>query len=307
MNILEVKNVSKLYARHRALNNVSLDVPSGCVYGLLGPNGAGKTSLIRIITQITAADEGQVLFNGQPLSSEHIYQIGYLPEERGLYKKMEVGEQLLYFARLKGLSRSEAMHVLKDWVEKFEIAGWWKKKVEELSKGMQQKIQFIATVLHNPKLIILDEPFSGFDPINANIITEEILRLKEQGSSIIFSTHRMESVEQLCDYIALINKSEKVLEGPVKKVREQFRTFEYNLEYEGEPLTSNEYFSVSGQKSDMGLHSCILKPAAGQTSNHLLAKVMEQVEVKGFTEQLPDMNEIFIRVVSGNHIATSIS
>jgi len=227
MNILEVKHVTKQYATHKALNDVSLVVPKGSIFGLLGPNGAGKTSLIRIITQITQADKGEIFFDGELLKPEHIYQIGYLPEERGLYKKMEVGEQLLYFAQLKGLSRKEAMHKLKDWIERFEIKSWWGKKVEELSKGMQQKIQFIATVLHQPKLIILDEPFSGFDPINADLITQEILKLKQQGSSIIFSTHRMESVEQLCDDIALINKSEKVLDGSVKQVREQFRTHSF--------------------------------------------------------------------------------
>lgn len=223
-NILEVKNVVKNYASHRALDHVSLTVPKGVIYGLLGPNGAGKTSLIRIVNQITGPDEGIILFDGQPLRENNIYDIGYLPEERGLYKKMKVGEQLLYLARLKGLSKDEAMEKLKEWFVKFDIKTWWDKNVEDLSKGMQQKIQFVATVLHQPRLIILDEPFSGFDPINANLIKDEILELKEKGSTIIFSTHRMESVEELCDYICLINKSRKVLEGKKKRYQEAVQT-----------------------------------------------------------------------------------
>jgi ABC-2 type transport system ATP-binding protein len=209
VNILEAQHIVKRYSNHTALNDVSISIPRGCIFGLLGPNGAGKTSLIRIITQITAPDSGTVYFNGEPLSPKHISQIGYLPEERGLYKKMKVGEQLLYLTQLKGISKAEAMDKLKVWFKKFEIQTWWNKHVEDLSKGMQQKVQFVATVLHNPSLIILDEPFSGFDPINANLIKDEILQLKQQGSTIIFSTHRMESVEELCDYIALINKSQK--------------------------------------------------------------------------------------------------
>lgn len=299
MNILEVKNVSKQYAAHRALDHISLSVPKGSIYGLLGPNGAGKTSLIRIITQITQADEGEVLFDGQKLHPDHIKQIGYLPEERGLYKKMEVGEQLLYFAQLKGLSRADALVKLKDWVEKFEIKGWWKKKVEELSKGMQQKIQFIATVLHEPQLIILDEPFSGFDPINANLITDEILKLKEKGSSIIFSTHRMESVEQLCDYIALINQSKKVLDGSVQQIREQFRTHTYEVEHAQNSITLQHGFELlqtipTKHESFISL----IKVPQEASNNALLQQLIQQTNILRFEEKLPDMQQIFISVVN---------
>jgi ABC-2 type transport system ATP-binding protein len=301
MNILEVKHVTKQYATHKALNDVSLIVPKGSIFGLLGPNGAGKTSLIRIITQITQADKGEVFFDGELLKPEHIYQIGYLPEERGLYKKMEVGEQLLYFAQLKGLSRKEAMHKLKDWVERFEIKAWWGKKVEELSKGMQQKIQFIATVLHQPKLIILDEPFSGFDPINADLITQEILKLKQQGSSIIFSTHRMESVEQLCDDIALINKSEKVLEGSVKQVREQFRTHIFNVECTSPQIILPDTYQVSSSKQLDNKHFVFeIKKPEHEVNNILLKELLNQTEIIRFAEMLPTMSQIFIDVVNAH-------
>lgn len=301
MNILEVKHVTKQYATHKALNDVSLVVPKGSIFGLLGPNGAGKTSLIRIITQITQADKGVVFFDGEFLKPEHIYQIGYLPEERGLYKKMEVGEQLLYFAQLKGLSRKEAMHKLKDWIERFEIKAWWGKKVEELSKGMQQKIQFIATVLHQPKLIILDEPFSGFDPINADLITQEILKLKQQGSSIIFSTHRMESVEQLCDDIALINKSEKVLEGSVKQVREQFRTHIFNVECTGSNIIlPDSYQLVSSKQLDNKHFVYEIKKPEYEANNILLKELLNQTEIIRFAEMLPTMSQIFIDVVNSH-------
>lgn len=299
MNILEITEVTKQYANHKALNKVSLTVPKGVIYGLLGPNGAGKTSLIRIITQITKADSGQVLFDGQPLQPSHISQIGYLPEERGLYKKMEVGEQLLYFAQLKGLSRNRAMDLLKVWVDKFEIKSWWNKKVEELSKGMQQKIQFIATVLHQPKLIILDEPFSGFDPINAELITQEILKLKQQGCSILFSTHRMESVEQLCDNIALINKSQKVLEGSVNQVKEQFRSHTF-LVATTQPITSlpAEYnLILSKQIADNYYVQHINKPALA-SNNIMLQLLVSQTEIIQFTELMPNMAEIFIKLVN---------
>lgn len=301
MNILEVKQVSKTYATHRALREVSLVVPKGSIFGLLGPNGAGKTSLIRIITQITKADKGEVLFNGELLKPEHIYNIGYLPEERGLYKKMEVGEQLLYFAQLKGLSRKEAMVKLNDWVERFEIKAWWNKKVEELSKGMQQKIQFIATVLHQPQLIILDEPFSGFDPINAELITQEILKLKEQGSSIIFSTHRMESVEQLCDDIALINKSEKVLDGSVKQVREQFRTHTFEVECTSSNLQLSDNYDLINQKQiDTNHFIYSIKKPQTEPNNILLSQLVNQTEIIRFAEQLPTMQEIFVNVVNAH-------
>ncbi len=309
MNILEVKHVTKQYATHKALNDVSLLVPKGSIFGLLGPNGAGKTSLIRIITQITQADKGEIFFDGELLKPEHIYQIGYLPEERGLYKKMEVGEQLLYFAQLKGLSRKEAMHKLKDWIERFEIKAWWGKKVEELSKGMQQKIQFIATVLHQPKLIILDEPFSGFDPINADLITQEILKLKQQGSSIIFSTHRMESVEQLCDDIALINKSEKVLDGSVKQVREQFRTHIFNVECTSPQIILPDTYQVASSKQLDNNHFVYeIKKPQYEANNILLKELLNQTEIIRFAEMLPTMSQIFIDVVNAhqpNHILTA--
>jgi ABC-2 type transport system ATP-binding protein len=299
MNILEVKNVSKQYAAHRALNDVSITVPQGCIYGLLGPNGAGKTSLIRIITQITQADEGQVLFNGQLLNPDHIQEIGYLPEERGLYKKMEVGEQLLYFAQLKGLSRQDAMVKLKDWVEKFEIKSWWKKKVEELSKGMQQKIQFIATVLHEPRLIILDEPFSGFDPINAGIITDEILKLKEKGSSIIFSTHRMESVEQLCDHIALINRSEKILDGSVREIRERYRSHTFEVEHPAGQINLQDGYAITeSRNTSEGTTISVIRIPDSNKTNELIAQLLPQTTILRFEEKLPDMQQIFIEVVS---------
>ncbi len=299
MNILEVKHVSKYYANHQALSDVSISVPEGSIYGLLGPNGAGKTSLIRIITQITGADVGEIIFEGKHIKPDDIYRIGYLPEERGLYKKMEVGEQLLYFAQLKGLSRHDALKKLNIWVEKFEIKTWWKKKVEELSKGMQQKIQFIATVLHEPRLIILDEPFSGFDPVNANIITEEILNLKEHGCSIIFSTHRMESVEQLCDHIALINRSKKILEGSVKEVRDQFKTNTYEMEYTGNMLDLGPDINITEMKHYDEHHKLVLIRSHDYVSpNIILSKALNQVEIHRFSEKMPDMHDIFIRLVS---------
>ena len=233
MNLLETRHIVKDYAEHRALDDVSINIPKGSIFGLLGPNGAGKTSLIRIINQITGPDSGEIIFDGKPLNDSHIHRIGYLPEERGLYKKMKVGDQLLYLARLKGLSKNEAMDRLKIWFTKFDIKTWWDKQVADLSKGMQQKVQFVSTVLHEPDLIILDEPFSGFDPINANLIRDEILELREKGSTIIFSTHRMETVEELCDYIALIHRSKKVLDGPKNVIKEQFKTNTYFVEYSG--------------------------------------------------------------------------
>src|SRR4030095_5527237 len=235
--ILNIQHVSKQYAAHRALDDVSIDVPKGSIYGLLGPNGAGKTSLIRIINQITAPDQGEVMFMGEKLRQKHIGMIGYLPEERGLYKKMEVGEQALYLAQLKGMKRSEAVLRLREWFEKFELQGWWRKKVEELSKGMQQKVQFIVTVLHEPDLLILDEPFTGFDPINTNLIRDELLELRKKGSTIILSTHRMESVEELCSHIALINLAKKVLEGEVKKIRKEFRSHMYEVQFAGNNIS----------------------------------------------------------------------
>jgi ABC-2 type transport system ATP-binding protein len=308
MNILEVKHVSKFYADHQALSDVSITVPQGSIYGLLGPNGAGKTSLIRIITQITRADIGEVLFDGKHLKPNDMYRIGYLPEERGLYKKMEVGEQLLYFAQLKGLSRQEALKRLRIWVEKFDIKSWWKKKVEELSKGMQQKIQFIATVLHEPRLIILDEPFSGFDPVNAAIITDEILKLKELGCSIIFSTHRMETVEQLCDHIALINQSKKILEGSVKEVREQFKTNIYEMEYIGNFLNLGPEIEIEEVKLYDNDHKLVvIRSEQNVSPNAILGKAINQVQVHRFNEKLPGMHDIFIRLVSESNNLKSLT
>ncbi len=298
-NILEIHNVVKNYANHRALDDVSLTIPSGVIYGLLGPNGAGKTSLIRIVNQITAPDSGNVFFNGQPLNEKNIYEIGYLPEERGLYKKMKVGEQLLYLARLKGLSKDAAMEKLKEWFIKFDIKTWWDKPIEDLSKGMQQKIQFVATVLHQPKLIILDEPFSGFDPINATLIKDEILELKEKGSTIIFSTHRMESVEELCDYIALINKSKKVLEGKKQEIKDQYKSNTYTLNYEGEKVESVANFTVlNNQKNQDGSQTAVLKAVDGKFGNDLLREILEKVNVKSFKEDVASMNDIFIKAVN---------
>lgn len=301
--LLEVNNVVKKFAHHIALNRVSISVPPQCIYGLLGPNGAGKTSLIRIINQITAPDEGEVLFNGEKLNPRHIAQIGYLPEERGLYRKMKVGEQALYLAQLKGLNKREALQRLKSWFIKFEIQGWWDKKVEELSKGMQQKIQFITTVLHEPKLLILDEPFSGFDPINTSLIKKEILRLKEEGATIIFSTHNMSSVEEICDYIALINKSEKVLEGKVSDIRNAHKPNIYEIKFRGNmiafanALWTNFQLMEKAQEGDM--NKAKIKLMGGSTPNKLLETLLPVAEIISFHEVLPGMNDIFIEKVKG--------
>ncbi|OIN56594.1 ABC transporter ATP-binding protein [Arsenicibacter rosenii] len=298
MNILETHHIVKQYAQHRALDDVSLNVPRGCIFGLLGPNGAGKTSLIRIINQITGPDEGDVLFLGERLKPDHIRRIGYLPEERGLYKKMKVGEQLLYLAQLKGLSEKQAMEKLKVWFIKFDIKTWWNKNVEDLSKGMQQKIQFVATVLHEPDLIILDEPFSGFDPINANLIKDEILELKQKGSTIIFSTHRMESVEELCDHIALINRSKKILDGPKLTIKEQFKTHTYHVDYQGTIDGLPEQFTLLDSKTteDGFTRTNIRIPAEAQV-NDLIRLLLDRVMVRSFGENIPSMNDIFIKAV----------
>ena len=297
MKHIGIHHITKQYAHHKALDDVSLEIPEQSVFGLLGPNGAGKTSLIRIITQITAPDSGEVIFNGRPMKPDDIYAIGYLPEERGLYKKMEVGEQLLFFAQLKGLSRAEARLRLKSWIERFDIGNWWGKKVEELSKGMQQKIQFIATVLHEPKLIILDEPFSGFDPINANLIRDEILRLNNDGATIIFSTHRMETVEQMCNYIALINRSKLVLHGEVKDIRKQYSSDVFEVLHAPIQWQNNHQFHVLETKQ---LHyeeyKSIIQLQSGST-NELLYWLIQQTSITGFRELIPDMNEIFIKAV----------
>lgn len=297
--ILDVKNVSKMYASHQALNNVSLSVPKGQIFGLLGPNGAGKSTLIRIITQIIRRDSGEISFKGNPLQPIDAENIGYLPEERGLYKKMKVGEQLLYLARLKGLSRDEAMNRLKIWFEKFDIKPWWNKKVEDLSKGMQQKIQFVATVLNEPELLILDEPFSGFDPINANIIKDEILELKRKGTTIIFSTHRMESVEELCDHVALINKSQKILDGSKKDIKNSYRTNVYQVEHLNTLENLGDKFEVLETENYDEHFLSYIQAKESNLSNELLHQLINQTQIISFQERLPSFNDIFIMLVTG--------
>ena len=292
--ILSIQNVVKRYADHTALAGVSLEIPKGQIYGLLGPNGAGKTSLIRIINQITAPDEGQVLFDGELLQPKHVEQIGYLPEERGLYKKMKVGDQLMYLAQLKGLSKAEALSRLKDWFIRLDIKDWWNKPVDDLSKGMQQKTQFIATVVHEPKLLILDEPFSGFDPINANMLKDEILALKERGTTILFSTHRMESVEELCDSIALINHSQVVLTGEKDEVRNRFKKHAYEVRYSGDLRESKSYEIISKAPEN---NSAIIKLAQPDQTNSAIAALIKQVDLFEFKEVIPSFNDIFIQVV----------
>jgi ABC-2 type transport system ATP-binding protein len=300
LNILTAKNIHKSYGDFKALNNIDLEVPREAIFGLLGPNGAGKTTFIRIITQIIMADQGSILINNKPLNIEHIKQIGYLPEERGLYKKMKVGEHLLYLAQLKGLSRSQAMEQIKIWFKKFEIAGWWNKKVEDLSKGMQQKVQFIATVLHDPDLIILDEPFSGFDPINVNIIKDEILNFSKQGKTVILSTHRMESVEELCDYIALINKSEKILEGSKKKIKQNHKTNTFEVSHKTRMDGIDPGFEITkSEELENEFYNTTIRILNGKSPNELLKSLIDNVEVHSFIEKIPTMNEIFITTVQG--------
>jgi ABC-2 type transport system ATP-binding protein len=299
--MLSIRNIVKQYANHRALDDVSIEIEHGKIFGLLGPNGAGKTSLIRIINQITAPDGGEILINGEKLNPSHIAQIGYLPEERGLYKKMEIGEQMLYLARLKGMSKEEATKKIKFWFEKMEMQTWWNKKVEDLSKGMQQKVQFVATVVHEPQLIILDEPFSGFDPVNAEIITQEILELNKNGATIIFSTHRMESVEQLCDHIALIHKSHKILDGSVKQIKNSYRNNTYKIEYHanGTDIRVNEgLFEMLSQHDTEEGRQVTLKIKNGNTSNDVLSYLIPQVQITQMTEVIPSINEIFIQQVT---------
>ncbi|MBP9849125.1 MAG: ATP-binding cassette domain-containing protein [Flavobacterium sp.] len=303
-NILEVQNVVKQYGDYTALNNVSLQVPKGSIYGLLGPNGAGKTSLIRIINQITMPDSGIVLLDGEKLKPQHVQYIGYMPEERGLYKTMKVGEQCLYLAQLKGMPEAEAKKQLKYWFEKLEIQGWWDKKIQELSKGMAQKIQFVVTVLHNPKLLILDEPFSGFDPVNANLIKDEIIELNKKGTSVIFSTHRMESVEEMCDYIALIHKSNKLIEGKLEDVKRQHRTNTFQVgiitnNIEGLMLQLTHKFTLN-QTNFKSLNDDLkLEVHLGQyNSNELLSILTQFGQVTHFVEKIPSVNDIFIQTVS---------
>lgn len=298
--MLSIRNIVKQYAGHQALNDVSLEVEKGQIFGLLGPNGAGKTSLIRIINQITAPDSGEILFNGEKLNQTHIEKIGYLPEERGLYKKMEIGEQIIYLARLKGLSREEARRRIKFWFEKLEMETWWNKKVEELSKGMQQKAQFVATVIHNPELLILDEPFSGFDPVNADLIKDEILELNQKGTTILFSTHRMESVEELCDSIALINKSRKILDGKMKDVRNSYRNNTFFIEYTGNKIdfTGNEPFDLLDEIAADDAYTLKVQFKEGVTANQVLQYLIPQVQIHMLQEVIPSMHEIFIQKVN---------
>jgi len=293
-SIFIAKDVVKEYGDYIALNKVSITVPKGSIYGLLGPNGAGKTTLMRIINQITAPDSGSLIFDGARLSKHHISDIGYLPEERGLYKKMKVGEQALYLAQLKGMSYDEALEKLKFWFEKLDILSWWNKKVEELSKGMAQKIQFVVTVIHEPKLLIFDEPFSGFDPINAAIIRKEILELSEKGTTIIFSTHRMESVEEICDHIALINKAQTILEGPIKEIKKQFANNSYEVITTNNVLSENDYFSIINQKETN--YSLLLKE--GKTQQEALQSIIQRTEIISFRKEIPSMEEIFIKAIN---------
>lgn len=302
MEVLRVENVSKQFTGHLALNNVSISVPKGCIFGLLGPNGAGKTTLIRIINRITAPDKGSVFINGKKLSAKDVMRIGYLPEERGLYKKMKVGEQAIYLAQLKGLKKAEAEERLKEWFIKFDIAPWWDKKVEELSKGMQQKIQFVVTVVHRPELLIFDEPFSGFDPINVNLLKDEILKIKEEGSTIIFSTHNMASVEELCDQIALINNAEKILDGNVEDIKQSYKQNLFEVIYSGsdESLSGKlpANYSLISENRDNGYIKARIRIPADTSPNELLKQAIGMVEVHGFSEVLPTMNDIFIAKVN---------
>ena len=305
MNILQVENVTKRYSAHTALSDVSLEVPQGSIYGLLGPNGAGKSTLIRVVNRITLPDEGRVLFKGKPITDDDIYRIGYLPEERGLYKKMKVGEQAIFFARLKGMSRREAIARLKEWFVRFGIEEWWNKTVEDLSKGMAQKVQFITTILHKPELLIFDEPFSGFDPINANLLKQEILRLRDEGATVIFSTHNMSSVEEICDHITLINKSRNILSGSTDEVRRRFGENVFELIYApGESALEPALGSLAevleqGEVADTPYSSMRIRINEGVSVRECIGRANEAVELRSFKEVIPSMNDIFIRAVEG--------
>ena len=305
MNLLTIENVSKSFAKHTALDDVSLTIPQGSIYGLLGPNGAGKTTLLRIINRITAPDKGRVLFDGHPITPQDVYSIGYLPEERGLYKKMKVGEQAIFFARLKGMSKSEATSKLREWFDKFGINEWWNKEVGELSKGMAQKMQFIVTVMHNPKLLIFDEPFSGFDPINANLLKSEILELRDKGATRIFSTHNMSSVEEICDHITLINKSRNILSGNVEEIRHKHGSNIFEAVYRGNEAAllatlGRQCEILESKPSPTGLNRIKLHIASDSEVRTVIAATNECVELRSFGEIIPSMNDIFIRAVNGN-------
>jgi ABC-2 type transport system ATP-binding protein len=296
MPFLEIENVVKQYAGHRALDGVSLSVPENTVYGLLGPNGAGKTTLIRIINCITAPDSGEVRLNGKLLTPADVQRIGYLPEERGLYKKMKVGEQALYLAQLKGMTKNDALKALKFWFEKFEIQAWWDKKVEELSKGMAQKVQFITTILHQPELLIFDEPFSGFDPVNADLLKREILELREKGATIIFSTHNMETVEDLCENISLVDRSKIVLQGKVSEIRKAHATHTYRVRSNSAIVAGD--FEILSQTNNADNFEYCIKKQPSTTNNQLVADIIRQAEIQSFEEILPSMNDIFIQTVT---------
>lgn len=301
--ILKVENVSKAYTNHLALDNVSLEVPTGTIYGLLGPNGAGKTTLIRIINHITAPDSGEVIFDGHTLNAKDVAHIGYLPEERGLYKKMKVGDQAIFFARLKGLSKGDTTRKLKEWFDRFEISSWWNKKVEELSKGMAQKVQFIVTVLHEPKLLIFDEPFSGFDPINANLLRDEIIRLKNNGSTVIFSTHNMASVEEICDNITLINNGKNILSGNVEQLRREFSQGRYSLGFKGNPRTLMETLAPMTQAMQLSdnLDSLQFQLNSDVTLRDVISSANPIVEISSLQPSMASMNDIFIHTVENNN------
>ncbi len=305
--MLQLEGIVKRYGNFTALNGISMTVPPGKVFGLLGPNGAGKTTLIRIITRITGPDQGVVTLDGHPMGPKDVQRLGYLPEERGLYKKMKVGEQALYLARLKGLPKDVATARLREWFERWEIGGWWNKRVEELSKGMAQKVQFITTVLHQPRLLILDEPFSGFDPINAELIREEILRLRDQGVTVMLSTHNMGSVEELCDHIALIDKSNKVLDGNVKEIRRRFATNTYRIEYKGTHVAFANALGWVGEITDVKegpeFSNARVKLHKGSTLNDVLRQVITSVEIHGVEEEVPRMHDVFIRTVGAKNSA----
>lgn len=311
MNLLTAEHVEKKFSNHLALDDVSIAVPERSIFGLLGPNGAGKTTLIRIINQITGPDKGEVTFEGRKMKADDIFQIGYLPEERGLYKKMKVGEQALYLAQLKGLKKNEALKRLKYWFEKFEIQSWWDKKVEELSKGMAQKVQFVVTVIHEPRLLIFDEPFSGFDPINANLLKEEILKLKQNGATIIFSTHNMGSVEELCDHITLINKSKNILSGQIDEVRKKYgsNVFELGFRGDAEKLRANldGDYQIISEREDGPVRRAQIKVNSFSSDNRLIQSVLPHVEIVSFNQVLPSMNEIFIQVVQEYNKAHGLS
>jgi ABC-2 type transport system ATP-binding protein len=303
MALLEVRNLKKYYATQKAVDDISFSIEPGSIFGLLGPNGAGKTTLLRMITGIFYPDEGQIIFEGRPFDAKNdIGRIGYMPEERGLYKKMKIGEQAVYLAQLKGLSRDTAISKVKEWFEKFEMQSWWNKKVEDLSKGMGQKLQFVTTVLHEPKLIILDEPFSGLDPVNSNLIKEEIYNLAQKGCTVIFSTHRMEQVEEICDQIILVNKGRKMLDGKVDAIKQQFKENLYRVNAAGNPeLIQSAGYNITERKGD----EWTIQLQPGTTTNALLTELISQgVQVNGFNEILPSINDIFIRLVEGDHSAS---